>query len=209
VCGSLKKATIILEHMFLLIYGQNYYLLLKHIKEHHEKRSIHTCRSQTMGSNAPEAWSPRWVRQHLREMRNGIPPNDPNHDKKPLVGAERMLCKCDLKCQDHMSIDYDTYDMRYWSFPQPICLFHWGWNEEKPQKVVSVFTFTMHILNNVISNHFLVFKGVHIELFPPPPKLPGCDFKKWIDDYMTPCDEEYVVWVKKNSVMKKGASNNK
>jgi hypothetical protein len=76
-------------------------------------------------------------------------------------------------------------------------------------KVVSVFTITMHILNNVVSNCFLVFKGVHIKIFPPPPKPLGCDFKKWIDDYMTPRDEEYVTWVKKNGAMRKGASSSK
>jgi hypothetical protein len=47
-------------------------------------------------------------------------------------------------------------------------------------------------------------------LFPPPPKPLGCDFKQWIDDYMTPKDIEYVVWVKKIKVaMRKGASSSK
>jgi hypothetical protein len=44
----------------------------------------------------------------------------------------------------------------------------------------------MHILNNVACNHFLAFKSVLVEVFPPPPKPTECDFKKWIDDYMTP-----------------------
>jgi hypothetical protein len=53
-------------------------------------------------------------------------------------------------------------------------------------------------------------KGVHAKLFPPPPKLPGCDFKQWIDDYMTPKDIEYVAWVKKNrAAMSKGRSSSK
>jgi hypothetical protein len=129
--------------MFLLIYGWNYYQLLELIKEHHEGRSIHTYRSQTIGSKAPEPLSPRWVRQQLREMRNGLSPNDLNHDEKPPADAERSLCKCDIECQDHMSIDYDTYGRRYSSCPQPTCPFHWGWDKEKPRKVVSVFTFTM------------------------------------------------------------------
>jgi hypothetical protein len=51
------------------------------------------------------------------------------------------------------------------------------------------------------------FNGVCVELFPPPPKPLGCDFKQWIDDYMTPRDEEYVAWVKKNGAMRKGASS--
>jgi hypothetical protein len=145
--------------MIILIYGWNYYPLLELIKERHEGRSIHTYRSQIMGSKARESWSPRWVRQQLREMRNGLSPNDLNHDEKHLVNAARPLCKCDLECQDHMSTDYDTYDKRYRSCPQPTCPFHWGWDKDKPRKVVSVFIFTMHILNNVASNRFLVFQG--------------------------------------------------
>jgi hypothetical protein len=87
--------------------------LLEPLKERHEGRRIHTYRPQTMGSKAPEPWSPRWVRQQLREMRNDFPPNDLNHDEKPSAGAERLLYKCNLECQDHMSIDYDTYGRRY------------------------------------------------------------------------------------------------
>jgi hypothetical protein len=67
----------------------------------------------------------------------------------------------------------------------------------------------MHIINNVLSNSCLVFNGARVELFPPPLKPSGRDFKKWIDDYMTPRDEEYVVWVKKNSAIRKGASSSK
>jgi glutaredoxin len=52
--------------------------------------------------------------------------------------------------------------------------------------------------------------GVRIELFPLPSKPPGCDFKKWINDYMTPKDIEYVTWVKKNkAAMSKGGSSSK
>jgi hypothetical protein len=47
-------------------------------------------------------------------------------------------------------------------------------------------------------------------LFPPPTKPPRCDFKQWIDDYMTPKDIEYMAWVKKNRAdMGKGASSSK
>jgi hypothetical protein len=53
-------------------------------------------------------------------------------------------------------------------------------------------------------------KDVRIELFPPPLKLPGCDVMLWIDDYMTPKDIEWVVWVKKNkAAMSKGVSSSK
>jgi hypothetical protein len=120
-----------------------------------EVRRIHTHSSKTIGSKEPEPWSPRWVRQQLRERRNDLPPNDPNHDEKPPDSAERPLCKCDLECQHHISIDYDTYSRRYWSFPQPTYPFHWGWDEEKPMKVVSVLIFTLHILNKVGINRFL------------------------------------------------------
>jgi hypothetical protein len=45
-------------------------------------------------------------------------------------------------------------------------------------------------------------------MFPLTPKPSGCE--KWIDDYMTPKDIEYVAWVKKNkAAMRKGASSNK
>jgi hypothetical protein len=120
------------------------------------------------------------------------------------------LCTCDLDYQSHMSLDHDTYGMRYWSCPQSTCLFHWGWDEEKPRKIVPVLTFTLRILNIIGINHFIFLKGVHVTLFPPPPKPSGCDFKQWIDDYMTPKDIEYVAWVKKNKVdMRKGAQSSK
>jgi hypothetical protein len=106
-----------------------------------------------------------------------------------------------------MSIDYDTYGRRYWSCPQPTCPFHWGWDEEKSCKVLSVSTSTVSFLNDVVINCFSYLKGVRVELFPPPPKPSGCDFKQWIDDYKTPCDEEYMAWVKKNGAMRKGASS--
>jgi hypothetical protein len=102
-----------------------------------------------MGSKEPEPWSPRWVRQKLKEKKNGPPPNDPNHDEKPPADAERHICKCDLDCQSHMGLDHNMYGMRYWSCPQPTCSFHWGWDKEKPQKVISVVTFMLHILNIV------------------------------------------------------------
>jgi hypothetical protein len=101
-----------------------------------------------------EPWSPRWVRQKLREKNNGLPPNDPNHDKKPPVDAEKPLCKCDLDCQFHMNLDHDTYDRSYWSCPQPTCPFHCGWDKEKSRKAVSVVIFILHIFNIIGINHF-------------------------------------------------------
>jgi hypothetical protein len=57
-----------------------------------------------------------------------------------------------------MSLDHDTYCRRYWSCPQPTCPFHWGWDEEKPRKVVLVVTFILHILNLVIINRLIFLK---------------------------------------------------
>jgi hypothetical protein len=82
-----------------------------------ELRRIQTHRPHTLGSKEPESCSPRWVRQKLREKNNGLPPNDPNHDEKHPTDAKRLLCKCDLDCQSHMSLDHDMYDRRYWSCP--------------------------------------------------------------------------------------------
>jgi hypothetical protein len=96
-----------------------------------------------MGRKEPEPWSPRWMRQELRTINNGLPPNDPNHDEKPPADAERPLRKCDFDCQSHMSLGHKTYGMRYCSCPLPTFLFNWGWDEEKSQKVVSVLTFTL------------------------------------------------------------------
>jgi hypothetical protein len=112
-----------------------------------------------MGSKEPKPWSPRWVRQKLREKNNGLPPNDPNHYKKSPADTEKPLSKCDLDCQSHMSLDHDTYDRRYWSCTQLTCPFHWGWDEEKPWKKVSVLTFTLHISNIVVINRFIFLKG--------------------------------------------------
>jgi hypothetical protein len=64
-------------------------------------------------------------------------------------------------------------------------------------------------INNVVINHFIFSKGVQIEILPPPPKPSGCDFKQWIDNYMTPSDEAYVAWVKKSGAMRKVASSSK
>jgi hypothetical protein len=160
-----------------------------------------------MGSKEPEPWSPRWVRQQLRERRNSLPPNDLNHDEKLLANAERPLCKCDLECQHYMSIDHDTYNRRYWFCPQPTYPFLWGWDEEKLWKIVSVLIFILHILNNVIINHLNFLKDVRVELFLPPLKPPRYDFKQWIDDYITLKDIEYMAWVKNNrATMSKGGS---
>jgi hypothetical protein len=79
-----------------------------------------------------------------------------------------------------------------------------------PWKVVLVLTFTLHILNNIVINRFIFLKDVRVELFPTPPKLPGCDFKQWIDDYMTPKDIEYVTWVGTiRAAMSKSGSSSK
>jgi hypothetical protein len=103
-----------------------------------ELRCIQTQRQHTVGSKESEPWSPWWVRQKLREKNNGVPPNDPNHGEKPPADTERPLCKCDLYCQCHMSLEHDTYGGRYWSCPLPTCPFYWGWDKEKPRKVVSI-----------------------------------------------------------------------
>jgi hypothetical protein len=103
--------------MFLLNYRWNYYPLLEPIKACYEERSIRTPSSQTMGSKELEPWSPKWVRQELRRRNNGLPPNDPNHYEKPLTDTERLLCKCNLNCQSHMSLDHEKYGMRYLSCP--------------------------------------------------------------------------------------------
>jgi hypothetical protein len=65
------------------------------------------------------------------------------------------------------------------------------------------------ILKYFIANHFISLKDVHVELFPPPPKLSECDFKQWIDDYMISKDEEYEAWVKMAGAMRKGVSSSK
>jgi hypothetical protein len=71
-------------------------------------------------------------------------------------------------------------------------------------------TSMLHIVNNVVINRYIFLYGVHAKLFPPPPKLSGCDFKEWIDDYMTPKDIEYMAWVKGNKVvLRKGGSSSK
>jgi hypothetical protein len=88
-----------------------------------ELKRIHTHRPHTMGSKVPEPWSPRGARQKLREANNGLPPNDPNHDEKPPADPERPLYKYDLDYQSYMSLDHDTYDMRYWYCPLPTFLF--------------------------------------------------------------------------------------
>jgi hypothetical protein len=83
------------------------------------------------------------VRQKHGEANNGLSPNDPNHNEKPPTDVERHLCKCDLDYQSHISLEDDTYGMRYWSCPLPTSPFNWGWDEKKPQKVVSVVIFTL------------------------------------------------------------------
>jgi hypothetical protein len=146
--GSLKSLPLMwIERYYysllLLNYRRYYYPLLDDIKVCHEGRSIHTQRSQTMGSKELGPWSSRWVRQKHREANNGLPPNDPNNDEKPPADPERYLCKCDLDFQSHMSLEHYTYGMRYWSCPLPTSPFNWGWDEEKPRKVISVLTFTL------------------------------------------------------------------
>jgi hypothetical protein len=130
-----------------------------------------------MGSKESEPWSPRWVRQKLREKNNDLPPNDPNYDEKPPANTERPICKCDFDCQSHMSLDHDTYGRRYWSCPLPTCPFHWSGDKEKPRKVVSILTFTFHILNIVVINRFIFFEGCPCYALSITTKTTGCDFK--------------------------------
>jgi hypothetical protein len=102
-----------------------------------------------------------------------------------------------------MTLEHDMYGMRYWSYPLPTYPFHWGWDKEKPRKIVC----TLHTVNNVIINRYIFLYGVRAELFPPPPKSSGCDFKEWIDDYMT---LKYMVWVKRNeAALRKHRSSSK
>jgi hypothetical protein len=76
------------------------------------KKHAHTSVTKMAGKE-PEPWSPRWLRQQHREDNNDLQPNDPNHDRRPPADAERPLCKCDLDCTPLMSLEHDTYDMRY------------------------------------------------------------------------------------------------
>jgi hypothetical protein len=76
----------------------------------------------------------------------------------------------------------------------------------------NIYIAGFHTTNLLVMSSLTVFfvKDVRIELFPPPLKLPGCDVMLWIDDYMTPKDIEWVVWVKKNkAAMSKGVSSSK
>jgi hypothetical protein len=84
-----------------------------------------------------EPWTPRWVREKLREYNNALPPNDPNIDNKPPVGEDSPLCKCKIECHCYYSLYYDTYGMRYWGCKLPLCVF--SYEEASPRKVVSVF----------------------------------------------------------------------
>jgi hypothetical protein len=59
----------------------------KNTSQERELICIQTHRSHTMGSKEPKSWSPRWVRQNLREKNNVLPPNDPNHDEKTSADA--------------------------------------------------------------------------------------------------------------------------
>jgi hypothetical protein len=148
---SLKR---IIWHV-LLYYRSNYYSLLEPIKAHHEERSMQTHKLEIMGSKEPEPWSPRWLWEQLREDNNGLPPNDPNHDHRPPTDAEIPLCKCDLDCTSHMSLDHDTYGMRYWPCPLPTSPFNWGWDDEKPRKVV-LFVH-LHCIFLIMSSLTIIF----------------------------------------------------
>jgi hypothetical protein len=181
--------------MFLLSYVWCNYSLLEPIKVRHEGISIHTHKLETMGSKELKPWSHMWVRQQLRERNNGLLPNDPNHDEKPPTNAERPFCKWDFECQSHMSSDYDTYNRRYWSCPQPTCSFHWGWDKDQPRKVVPTLTFTIRILNNVIINFLFPSRVFTLSSFH--------------HHYMTAKNKNYVVWVEKCGAMRKGASSSK
>jgi hypothetical protein len=92
-----------------------------------------------MASKQLEPWTPRWVGEKLRDIDNGLLPNDPNRDKKTLVGANPPLCKCEIKCHCCYSLDYDTYGRRYYGCKLPIYPFNWGWEEEQSMTVLLVF----------------------------------------------------------------------
>jgi hypothetical protein len=94
------------------------------------------------------------VREKHRERNNGLPPNDPNRDHKPLAGADLPLCKYELECTCLYSLDYNTYGRRNWGCKLSTSPFNWGWDEEQLRKKVSVLTFTMPF-NNVIINHVI------------------------------------------------------
>jgi hypothetical protein len=115
----------------------------KIISRERELRRIHTHSPHTMCIKDLEPWSPQWVRQKLREANNDLPPNNPNHDEKPPINAERPLCKCVLDCQSHKSLERVMYVIKYLSCPLLTSPFNWGWDEEKLRKVVSVVTFTL------------------------------------------------------------------
>jgi hypothetical protein len=88
--------------------------------------------------------------------------------------------------------------------------FHLRLEQEETEEGSFSSTFTLHIVNNVVINYYIFLQGAHAELFPPPSKLSGCDFKDWVDDYMTPKDIEYMTWVKRNeAAMSKGGSSSK
>jgi hypothetical protein len=154
--GWLKRLWWLCKIMFLLNYGWNYYKLMEAIKAHHdgEKQEAYTHNSHTMASQQLDPWTPRWVREKLREKNNSLPLNDPNKDHKPPAGVEPPLCKCKLECTSHYSLDYNTYGKRYWACPLPTSLFNWGWDEEQPRKVIPILTFTVAIIN-VIMNHVI------------------------------------------------------
>jgi hypothetical protein len=121
--------------------------VLESIKALHEEENYdtYTRRPHTMGSKELEPWSPRWVRQKLREKNNDFPPNDLNHDEKPPTDVERLVCKCDFDCQSHMS-----FRPRY--VRQEVLVLP---SAHLPRKVVSALTFTFHILHIVVINRFI------------------------------------------------------
>jgi hypothetical protein len=90
-----------------------------------------------MTSKESKPWMPRWVRKQLRARNNDLPPNDPNRDNKPSVGADPPLCKCEMECHCYYSLDYNTYGRRYWGCKLPLSPFNY--EEEQLRNVVSVF----------------------------------------------------------------------
>jgi hypothetical protein len=95
------------------------------------------------------------VRQKLREKNNDLPPNDPNHDEKPPINTERPLCKCDLDCQSHMSLEYDMYDMRYLVLPSAHLSVPLGLGQGEAEEGSFSSTFTLHIVNIVIIDRYI------------------------------------------------------
>ena len=94
----------------------------------------------------PDPWSPRWVREKLRERNNGLPPNDPAHDHKQPAGHDPPLCKCELDSFCYISWEYDTYQRRYW-----VCalLISAMWPKQEEKRKVNFMNVNKYCNNHV------------------------------------------------------------